>query len=86
MYSEVKKAIYGILEASLLFWTKLFKILEEMDYQRNESDWCVMNIIVNGKKFTILWHFDDLKMSHVGSKIVSSFLADIDAEYGKLRE
>ena len=35
MYAEAKKAIYGTLEASLLFWGKLTKILEEMGYQRN---------------------------------------------------
>ena len=32
MYAEDKKAIYGTLEASLLFWGKLSKILEEMGY------------------------------------------------------
>ena len=35
MYVEAKKAIYGTLEASLLFWGGLSKILEEMGYQRN---------------------------------------------------
>ena len=38
MYAEYKKAIYGTLEASLLFWEKLSKSLEEMGYQRNEYD------------------------------------------------
>ena len=28
MYAESKKSIYGTLEASLLFWVKLSKILE----------------------------------------------------------
>ena len=35
MYVESKKAIYGTLEASLLFLAKLSKKLEEMGYQRN---------------------------------------------------
>ena len=35
MYAETKKDIYVTLEASLLFWGKLSKILEEMGYQRN---------------------------------------------------
>ena len=35
MYAESKKAIYGTLEASLIFWGKLSKSLEEMGYQRN---------------------------------------------------
>ena len=38
MYTEAKKAIYGTLESSLLFWGKLSKSFEEMGYQRNEND------------------------------------------------
>ena len=38
MYAESKKAIYLTLEASLIFWGKLSKSLEEMVYQRNEYD------------------------------------------------
>ena len=46
MHEEAKKAIYGIIEASLLFWGKLSKSLEEMRYQRNEYNWCVVNKII----------------------------------------
>ena len=49
MYAESKKAIYGKLEALLLFWGKLSESLEEMGYQRNEYDWCVMNKITEKK-------------------------------------
>ena len=84
MYSEAKKTIYGILESSLLFWGKLSKSLGEMGYQRNENDWCVMNKIIDNKQCTILWHVDDLKTSHVDPAIISSIIADIDAEYGNI--
>ena len=43
-----------------------------------------MNKITENKKCTILWHVDDLKTSHVDPALVSSVLADIDAEYGKI--
>ena len=36
VYAEYKKAIYGTLEASLLFWAKLSKRIEEMGYQINK--------------------------------------------------
>ena len=39
---------------------------------------------VNDKQCTILWHVESLQMSHVDPDIVSSVLADIDAEYGKI--
>ena len=41
-----------------------------MGYQRNEYNWCVMNKIIKGKKCTMLYHFDDIKMSHVDSDVV----------------
>ena len=61
MYTEGKKAIYGTLEALLPFWEKHSKSLEEMGYQRNEYDWCVMNKIIDNKQCTILRNIDDLK-------------------------
>ena len=84
MYAEAKKAIYGTLEASLIFWGKLSKILEETEYHRNEYDWYVMNKIIDNKQWTILCHVDDLKTSHVDPAVVSSVLYDIDVEYGKI--
>ena len=84
MYSEAKKAIYGNPEVSLLFWAKLPKNFEEMSYQRNEYDRCIMNKIIDYKQCTILWNVDNMKTSHVDPAIISSFLADIDAEYGKI--
>ena len=35
MYAKSNKDIYGTIEASLLFWAKLSKSLEEMGYQRS---------------------------------------------------
>ena len=84
MYAEANKAIYGTLEASIIFCEKLSKILKEMGYQRNEYDWCVMNKIIDNKQCTILWNVDDMKTSHVNSAVVSSVLSDIDAECGKI--
>ena len=78
MYEESMKAIYGTLEASLLLWTKLSNILEQMGYKRNNYDWFVMKKIVKGKQCTILWNVDDLNMLHVDSDIVCRVLADID--------
>ena len=43
-----------------------------------------MNKNVNVKQCTILWNVDDLNMSHVGSNIISSVIAKIDTEYGKI--
>ena len=86
IYSEPKKAIYVTIEASLLFWTKLSKILEDMGYQRNKYDWCIVNKIVDDNQCIIICHINYLKMSHVYSNIFSNVLSDIYSEYGKLRK
>ena len=52
-----------------------------MGYQRNEYYWYIMNKISKYKQCTILWYVENLKISHVDSKIVSSVPADIDSEY-----
>ena len=41
---------------------------------------------IKGKQRTIIWHFDKLNMLHVDSKMVSSFLYNIDTEYAKITE
>ena len=43
-----------------------------------------MNNIIYNKQCTIIWHVEDLKTSHVDPAVVSSVLADNDAEYGKI--
>jgi hypothetical protein len=78
IYVELQKALYRTLDASLLFWRKLSKTLEDWGYERNPYDWCVMNKTVNGKQCTVLWHVDNLKMSHVDLKVIDELIADID--------
>ena len=69
---------------SRLFGWVLSKVLEEMGYLINEYDWYIMNKIIYSKQCTILWNADDLKTSHIDPDVISSVLADIDAEYGKI--
>ena len=55
-----------------------------MGYKRNEYVYFVMNKIVNDKQCNILCHVDNPNISHVDPNIVSSFIATIDSEYGKI--
>ena len=40
----------------------------------NQYDWCISNKTVNGKQIRIVWHKDDLKISHVDSEVVSEYI------------
>ena len=45
-----------------------------------------MNNIIFDKQCTILWHVNDLKISHVNPAVISGVLADIDVEYGNIEK
>jgi hypothetical protein len=74
MYVQLKKALYGTLQASLLFWKDLSGKLRKWGFEVNPYDWCVANKTVSSKQCTILWHVDDIKISHEDPKVVSQMI------------
>jgi hypothetical protein len=83
LYVQLLKALYGTLQAALLFWQDLSGHLKEWGFELNPYDWCVANKMVNGKQCTILWHVDDLKISHVDPEVVKSIIDQLNKRYGK---
>ena len=57
-----------------------------MGYEVNPYDPCVANKMINGKQHTISWHVDDLKSSHVDSKVNDNFHKWLQKEYGQIKE
>jgi hypothetical protein len=61
LYVKLQKALYGLMWASLLFYSKLRKEFEE--YGLKENSWfpCVANMMTkSGKQLTVIWHVDNL--------------------------
>ena len=84
IYTELDKALYGTLQAGLLFWTKLSKFLvENLNFEKNPYDFCVANKTVNGQQVTVGWHVDDLKISHVDPDVVEDLVSVLQNEFGK---
>ena len=83
LYVKLKKALYGTLQAALLFWKDLSTTLQEWGFTINPYDWCVANKEEDGKQITIVWHADDLKLSHVNSNVVTKFIKKLEERYGK---
>jgi hypothetical protein len=83
MYVKLKKALYGTLQAALIFWKNLWKSLKEWGFEINPYDWCVANKIIDDKQCTILWHVDDIKISHADPKVVNGVLDQLQGRYGK---
>ena len=84
LYTKLTKALYGCIQSALL-WYKVFSgFLIEQGYKINPLDNCVANKIINGKQCTICWYVDDLKISHVDPKVVSTLIKIIENKFGKM--
>ncbi len=60
MYVRMLKAMYGCVQASLLWYKLLVKVLTGIGFVVCEVDRCVMRLIVNGIVNVILIYVDDL--------------------------
>ena len=84
VYVKLKKALYGTLQAALLFWENLSGYLvEELGFIKNPYDGCVVNKAIDGKQCTIIWHVDDLKLSHVKQAVLEGIIKRLNEKYGK---
>ena len=87
------KALYGTLNASLLFWKDLTSTIggwkfgdDNTGIILNLNDTCVANYMINGKQCTILWYVDDLKISHEDPTVVTDIIWQLNDKYGKVTQ
>ena len=85
MYVELLKALYGTIETAHLFWEKLSKKLMECGFTLNPYDSCIANKMVNGSQLTVVWHVDDLKLSHKEQCTVDLLIDWLKEQFGKER-
>jgi Reverse transcriptase (RNA-dependent DNA polymerase) len=83
IYTKLNKALYGTMQASLLFWNKFKGFLTDLGYEENPYDSCIVNKMINGKQCTVCWYVDDVKASHVEESVVEDLISKMQEEYGK---
>ena len=52
LYVKLKKALYGTLQAALLFCSLLSSTLKEWGFELNDYDQCVANNTINSNQCT----------------------------------
>jgi hypothetical protein len=62
---------------------KLSCQLQEWGFTINPYSACVANKIIDGHQCTILWHVNDLKISHVKPSVISDTLSQLEKAYGQ---
>ena len=83
--TKLKKAVYGTLKASKLFWMVLTRFLEDDGFVVNPFDQCVANKVINGTQATITWHVDGLKISHVNPQVVTDLIGMLNSRFGTVK-
>ena len=84
LYTRMNKALYGHMRSGRLFWENISSKLQNMGFESNPDDLCVMNKMVGDDQFTIVLHVDDLKLSFANAEGIKEVLAELEKEYGKL--
>jgi Reverse transcriptase (RNA-dependent DNA polymerase) len=83
LYVELQKALYGTLQANLLLWIELSNFLvKELGFEFNPYNKCVVCKMVNGKQFTIIWHVDDLTLTHVNQEVLEHIVSELSKLFG----
>ncbi len=86
IYVQLTNALYGTLQAAFLFWENLSKFLvEQLGFEINSYDQCVANKLINSKQCTVLWHVDDIKMSHQEQSVLDALVDELDRKYGAVK-
>ena len=83
LYVRLRKALYGMLQVALLFWQLLSITLVSWGFTINPYDQCVANKEIEGRQCTIVWHVDDLKISHVSRDVVEGTIECLNKRFGR---
>ena len=84
MYMELLKALYRTLCMAQSFWQKLSKqLIDAWGFVPNKYVVCVVNKTINGHQMTVVWHVDDLKVSHMDTEEVEKFIQQMEETFGK---
>ena len=86
LYVRLLNALCGIMKAALLYYQRFVKDLKSIGFTINPYDPCVANKTVQGKQLTVVWHVDDLKVSHVNPAVVTQMADWLKKTYQRLFE
>jgi hypothetical protein len=84
LYVRLLNALYGIMKAALLYYQRFVTDLKSVGFCINPYDPCVANKTVKGKQLTVVWHVDDLKVSHVLATVVTRMADWLKKTYERL--
>jgi len=73
VFENGRNALYGMLQAALLWYKKFGSDSESIGYVFNPYDPCIANKIIDGKQHTIRFHVNNIMASLVSSLVNNKF-------------
>jgi hypothetical protein len=80
----LKKALYGLVESSKLWYDKLSGFLGNLGFKANKNERCVVNKVYEGAQLTVAFYVDDLLMSCEDSDGIVWLLHQLKAKFKDL--
>ena len=74
--------MYGSLKAEFIYYRKILKELREYGFVIKPYDPCVTNKWTDRGQPTVVWHVDDMKVSHKNKEEVAKFIECMKGIYG----
>jgi len=85
IYVKLKKALYGCVQSSKLWFELLSKVLVEFGMKANEHDACVFNkTSEKGVQITIAFHVDDLLVTCTDSSEIQQLVEHLKSNFEKI--
>ena len=81
LYVQILKALYGMIESALLWYTLYVDVLQKEGFEVNPYDKCVANKTIDGKQCTIAWYVDDNIVSHVEQEAIEGVINTIEGYF-----
>ena len=83
LYVKMNNALYGLLKSALWFYEKFCSDINVYGFKISPYDQCVANADLNGHQMTVMWHVDDLKVSHKDPFEITFFAQYLSTKYGE---
>ena len=77
----LKKALYGCIESSKLWYDNLSASMVRDGFTKNRKDGCVFSKTVQGKQLCVCFHVDDLMITCEDNGAIENFLTFLQSTY-----
>jgi hypothetical protein len=84
LYVQLKKPLYGLIEAAKLWFDEISRTLKSLGFSQNPYDECCWNRMFKGKQHTIVIHVDDIFSTCVLDEANQQLIQALKSKYNQI--